>query len=570
MRLRGLKNTVILLFFLLFINIFQLQIIKGAKYFKQSENNCIRLVSEEASRGIIYDCNQIALVKNELVFDLVVIPQEISAKNRNSLFLNLSKFVDISPQILEQTFNLNFDSSFSPVMLVAGLSREVAFAIEQEMPQLPGAFIKTRARRRYIYGEASAHVLGYVGKMRESEYLELKKYGYLINDLVGRSGLEKSYDHRLRGKPGGMQLEVNNAGRIIKVLSYKPPAPGGDLHTTIDIKLQLLIHELAGEKKGAVCVMDADSGEVLALYSAPSYDPNILVDKKRYLEIANILKKENAPLLNRNLRMYAPGSIFKIVTAYAGLAEKKIGLATTFECTGKLEIGKQSKKCWLERGHGILAIENAITTSCNVFFYKLGLRTGQQSLARYAREFGLGNYTKIDIPEGAVGIVPDAKWVKTKFNKKWYAGDTLNFAIGQGYLLISPLQALKMVALVANEGYEVWPHLAKTKQANVRSNKKILSTQILRIIQAGMRKVVRAAYGTGHRVDVDGMKIFAKTGTAQVAGRRAHAWFVGYTELEERTICFAIFLEHGGHGGQAAADIGKQIVLYLHKWRKNA
>jgi len=540
-----------------------MQIIKGNKYFKQSENNRIRLVPEEASRGIIYDRNQIALVKNELVFDLVATPQEIKAESRKSLFLNLSKLVDISPEILEQTFKLNFNSSFSPVMLVTELPREVAFSIEQEMSQLPGVFIQTRARRRYIYAEATAHLLGYVGKMQESEYPELKKYGYRINDVVGRSGLEKSYNHLLRGKPGGMQLEVDSGGKIIEVVSYKPPVQGSDLHTTIDIKLQQLIHKLADEKKAGVCVMDAGSGEILAFYSAPSYDPNILMDKKKYMEIAHILQGKSSPLLNRNLRSYAPGSIFKIVTAYAGLAEKKIGLETTFECLGEFQIGKQSKNCWLKRGHGVIAIENAITTSCNIFFYKLGLRIGEQSLAKYAKEFELGKNTGIDLPEETAGVVPDAKWAKAKFNKNWYAGDTLNFAIGQGYLLITPLQALKMVAMVANEGYDVLPHIVKTQPAGVYRNKKVLSTQILRIIQSGMLKVVRAAYGTGHRAHIDGVKIFAKTGTAQVAGRQPHAWFVGYTELKDRTICFAIFLEHGGHGGQDAADIGKQIVLYL-------
>lgn len=564
MRLPILRKTLYFLFSILFIDLFWMQVIKGPEYARQSENNRIRLISEEATRGIIYDRNGMPLVKNELAFDVVVLPQEISSKNKDALFLNLSKFLDVDSELLADTFNANFRTGFSSILLVSGVPRRTAFLIEQEMLQSSGIFIKTRAIRNYIYAEATAHILGYVGMMKEDEHPELKKYGYSIRGVIGRDGLEKSFDHILRGKPGGMQLEVDSQGNIIKVLSYRPPLRGKDIYTTIDIHLQKKIYQLVRNQKAAIAVMDANTGEILAMYSGPSYDPNVLVDRKKSEEIRKILMNKNAPLLNRNLNVYPPGSIFKIVTAYAGLAENIISTKEIFHCSGQFIIGNSIRNCWLKRGHGSVSLVDAIATSCNVFFWELGLKIGQSSLSTYAREFGLGKPTFVELPGERVGIVPNAQWKNSQLHQRWYGGDTVNFAIGQGYLQISPLQALKMVAFVANGGLEVSPHIVK-KDNTLAKRKQKFSAEILRIIKKGMYRVVNSRYGTGRRASMEGVRLYAKTGTAQILKGISHAWFVGFVELKKRKVCFVVFLEHGGHGGEQAADIAKQIILCLEK-----
>jgi len=561
MRLKVLKVTIFFFFFILFFDIFRMQILLGPKYEKQSENNRIRLVPEEATRGIIYDRNNIPLVENKLAFDVVAIPQEINKENEQDLFGKLSDFLGIDSQLLADAFVENFNSSFSPVMLASGVSRDTAFLIEQEMAQVPGAFVKTRAVRNYIYGEAASHLTGYVGKMRENEYPKLKKYGYQIKDVIGRSGLEESCDQELRGKPGGMQLEVNSEGKIIKVISYRPPMAGEDIFTTIDLKLQQLLTTLLKGEKGAVCVMDARTGEMLALCSAPAYDANILIDKKKFRKISKIFKDPDAPLLNRALNTYAPGSIFKIVTAYAAMDKGHVSPEDTFECRGEYTIGNSTRHCWLRRGHGFVNLRQAIATSCNVFFWHIGYKTGEKNISAAAREFGLGRITGIDLPGEQPGAVPDSHWKKQVLHKKWYGGDTINFAIGQGYLLVSPIQAVKLVAMVANGGKEVTPHIVKRR---LHPGKKVLDEHILEAIRGGMYDVVNDISGTGRKAFVSGVKIYGKTGTAQVSGQRAHAWFVAYFQLKGRLVSFAVFLEHGGHGGEGPAEIAREIVLYFN------
>lgn len=244
MRLQILKYVLVFLFIILFGAIFWMQVIDGPDYFQQSENNRVRLVPEDATRGIIYTRDNEPLVANKLAFDVVAVPQEIKSEDKDMLFAKLSKFLNIKADILAEAFERNFVSSFSPVMLAEDIPKETAFLIEQEISQLHGVFVKTSSIRHYLQGAACAHLVGYVGKMRENEYPELKKYGYQVSDLIGRSGLEKEYDQVLRGKPGGMQLEVDSGGSIVKVMSYRPPVRGSDLYTTIDLSLQKLVAEL--------------------------------------------------------------------------------------------------------------------------------------------------------------------------------------------------------------------------------------------------------------------------------------------------------------------------------------
>ncbi|MFH1094143.1 MAG: penicillin-binding protein 2 [Candidatus Omnitrophota bacterium] len=561
MRILILRNVIVFIFLILFADVFWMQLINGPGYEKRSKNNRIRLVPEDASRGIIYDRNKIPLVENNLAFDVVAIPLEMDRENKEVLFSRLGKFLDIDAEVLADTFITNFDFSFSPVMLASNVPRQTAFLIEQDMTSLKGIFIKTSARRQYVYKEAAAHIVGYIGKMRESEYPELAKYGYRILDVIGRSGLEKSFDKILRGKPGGMQLEVNSRGSIINILSYRPPAQGDDVYTTIDINLQQLIHKEFNGEKGAACVMDCENGEILALYSGPSFDPNVLIDKKEVNAIGRILKDPDSPLFNRALNVYAPGSIFKIVTAYAALKNGSISSESNFECKGEFELGNSTRNCWLKTGHGWVNLRKAIAASCNVFFWQAGLIIGEKKISSTAKEFGLGKIIGIELPGERSGIVPSLKWKRAELHEKWYGGDTANFAIGQGYLLISPLQALKIAGIIASDGLEVTPHIIK--QSLKQNQKRIADYPYIKLIQEGMFDVVNSGSGTGHNAFIPGVKTFAKTGTAQVGGSDPHAWFMGYSLVEKRNICFVVFLEHGGHGGELPAQIASSIIAYF-------
>ncbi len=565
MRLKILRGVITFFFAVLIGDLFWMQIINGPQYVQQSKNNRIRLVPEEASRGIIYDRNGEPLVANRIVFDVVAIAQEIKKENEKKIFSKLGSYLGLTPDALEQTFHHNFVSSFSPIMLASDVPRLTAFLVEQGMMGLPGIFVKTRAKRDYLYGPAMAHIIGYVGRMRDDEYPRLKKYGYRMKDVIGRSGLEKTFDHQLRGESGGMQLEVDSKGRIVKVLSFRPPEPGKPLYTTIDIKLQELIRRKVNGNKAGVCVMDASNGQILAMYSSPSFDPNIMIDRKKVEEITRILRDPKSPLLNRNLNAYAPGSIFKIVTSYAALKEKIITPQTTFDCEGSFRLGNSLRSCWLKSGHGIIDVVQALEGSCDVFFWKVGLKTGDKVIAHYAHLFGLGQLTHVELPAERKGVVPDARWKKRVLKLPWYGGDTLNFCIGQGYLLVTPVQALRMVGMVANGGYEIWPHLVKGDTADW-PKKKVLSSAILDVIKKGMHLVVSGPTGTAPAARIRGVPIYAKTGTAQVAGHTAHGWFVGFADLKSgRRICFAAFFENGGHGGGAPAETAKAVIKYLNK-----
>ncbi|MCM8813935.1 MAG: penicillin-binding protein 2 [Candidatus Omnitrophica bacterium] len=561
MRLGAVRAAVIGLFVILYAAVLRLQVIQGSVYFRQSEQNRIRLVEEDACRGIIYDRNGIALVENRLVFDVVALPREITPAAEEAVFAALGRITGTDPVLLRDTYNHNIHYGVNSVLLMENVPREVAFRIEQAAV-MPGIYVRTGGVRHYPFGTAAAHLVGYVGRIPQQDLAGLKQYGYRTQDIVGKAGLEKTQDLLLRGKPGGMQLEVDSKGKMLRVLSYRAPERGGDLQVTVDAGLQQFIAGLLKDERGAAVVMDAADGALFALCSMPSFEPDAFVDSRRRSEIAAYLQDAASPLLDRSLRTYPPGSVFKIVTGYAGLAEHLVTEQTTFDCAGSLTVGSYTKRCWLESGHGRTNLAQALTGSCNVYFYHLGLKLGDQIIARYARKFGFGAVTGVELPNEFAGVVPDAAWKLQKIGKKWFPGDSLNTAIGQGYLEVTPLQAARMTATIANGGYEVTPHLVKKKISAAKS-KKILDSGIVAVIRAGMRGAVAAPNGTAHKAAVGDTAVFGKTGTAQFGKKKPHAWFAGFAAIADRNVCCLVFLEHSGHGGDRPAEIAREIIRYL-------
>ncbi len=553
MRVKQLERFVSALFVLLILGLVYLQILKGEEYRKQSEENVIRLIPIPAPRGEIVDRNGAILADYRLVFEVTVIPQE--TKNLASLVRTLSEILTIDSETLLRNYSRNFSTPFMPVVILEDIEKEKALMLA-ERRDLPGVGIRVTPRRHYPHGPATVHLLGVLGEISPSELRRLRPYGYGLKDLLGRGGIEEAFDNYLRGEEGGTQLKVDHRGHRVATLGHRPPRKGTDLALTIDVRLQNHIHSLLEGKRGAVCVMDPKTGEVLALVSSPSFDPN--------QDFSELLEAEGNPFLNRVLQgRYPPGSTFKIVVAASALEENQIRSGSTFHCPGYFRLGNESFQCWLERGHGEENVTTGLKHSCNVFFYRTGLSAGAEKIARTARLFGFGEKSGIALPHETGGFVPTPLWKRLTQGEGWYDGDTVNFSIGQGFLSVTPLQLLRMASVIAAEGKLVEPQVVKRIGPHPSKGSKTkvlpLSPKTLSLIREGMVEVVGAPDGTGRLAAVPGLEIAGKTGTAQVRGKEPHAWFVGFSPARNPAMSLVVLVEHGGMGGVAASQIAASI-----------
>ncbi len=566
MRVKVLAALIFTLFLFLIAGLFYLQIIKGSFYQNLSAKNRIRLIPIESPRGRIFDRNGTLLVDNRISFDLSVIPLEL--KDRKTLFHSLANTLGIKREALERSYKNNYLTPFKPVTIAADIDRRDAIMLEEERLDLPGAIIETSPRRRYLYKNSLSHVLGYLGRINQQELTKLKDYGYSRTDLIGKAGIERFYDNYLRGRHGGMQLEVNNRGYQVGILGIREPSKAKDLHLTIDIKLQNFIEEIFKDARAAACVMDVSSGEILSLVSTPSFDPNGFVEFGNDKELRSLLTRDDYPMLNRVLHCtYPPGSVFKIITAQVALEKEKITPETEFSCAGSYSLGRKTFKCWKKAGHGTQSIREAIKNSCNVFFYQTGRLLNADDIANFAARYGFGEPTGVDVENEASGLVPNKMWKLLKRKEPWYKGETLNYAIGQGYLLVTPMQIVRMTAAVANGGSLVAPYIVKriadvhmhqTKASSVKISKETLS-----IVNDGLIKVVNDPRGTGRYAAVEGLMVAGKTGTAETSQEKTHAWFTGFAPAKDPKVALVVFLEYGGKGGLGASKTAGRIFSLL-------
>ncbi|MFH1753384.1 MAG: penicillin-binding protein 2 [Candidatus Omnitrophota bacterium] len=565
MRIKILGVLIYIPFFLLAVGLFYLQIINGANYERLATRNRIRLVPIESPRGRIFDRNGVLLVNNRISFDVSIITQEL--KNKDEVLEKLAMRLNQPKESLEEALKKNFITPFQPVKIAFDIGKIKAITIEEERLDLPGVIIETSPYRHYIYKETGSHIFGYLGLINSRELEKLKSYGYTTNDYVGRSGVEKYYDSYLKGTDGGMQIEVDNRGHQVGILGIREPIKGKDLYLSIDIRLQEFIENVFKGARGVACVMDPRSGEILSLVSTPAFDPNIFLAEGSSRRISSLFASEDYPLLNRAIQCgYPPGSVFKIVTSSAGL-EKNISPERTLYCSGLYFLGGNIFRCWKEKGHGALAVRDALKHSCNVFFYQLGRMVGAEEIANYAVKYGFSHPTGIDLPGEYSGLVPNRMWKLLNKRESWYEGETLNYAIGQGYLLVTPMQIVRMVSSVANGGYLVRPFLVKkiedvdisqTKRSSVN-----ISKETLDIVKEGLVKVVNDPDGTGRRAYVEGAKVAGKTGTAQTSQPKTHAWFSGFAPADEAKVVLVVFLEYGGKGGLGASQTAREIFVEL-------
>ncbi|MCU0666775.1 MAG: penicillin-binding protein 2 [Candidatus Omnitrophica bacterium] len=550
-------------FVVLGFGVFNLAIIQGAKFSLLSQKNCIRVLPQEGARGRILDRNGNPIADNYLAFDVMV-----SGQNKDELERALRKIAFVleqDEQKLRKRFRSRYISESLPVVLDTISDNKKLIALEQAKFDSPGIIIQPHPLRYYPYGNLACHVLGYLSQIDQWRLYKLSDYGYKPADIVGFGGAEEKYDYILRQGDGAISAEVDHVGKLVRVIGYKPAVNGGDVGLTLDIKIQQIVQQAMQNQKGAVIIMQPDTGEILALASFPDFDPGIFI--KGSSSIEEVLNDKHSPFLNRAISAsYAPGSIFKLIVAVAGLEKKKINLGTSFICPGFLTIGRRQFKCW--DTHNRQDLIQAIAGSCDVFFYHTGLALGPQLITDYSLRFGLAKTTGIDLPYEVSGFVPSVAWKKSSRDQKWYDGDTANFSIGQGDLLTTPIQILRVTACFANGGFLVVPHVTKYAagyNAGGHSGKKIkvISKQeIVNYISDGMRKAVSDPAGTASILADLPVKVSGKTGSAQVTGSFAHGWFAGFFPSDRPKFAVCVFLENG-KAGYYACLIAKEIITRM-------
>ncbi|MBL7070673.1 MAG: penicillin-binding protein 2 [Candidatus Omnitrophica bacterium] len=560
------KIMIVFFFIALVICLFYIQCLQSYHYSELSKRNRIRLLPLIAPRGNIYDRNGKLLAGNRLAFDCAVIPQEFNVDDKG--LSRLSGLLELSEADLKKKLKEDFVAPFIPLIIKKDIGKETAISISERSVDFPGLIIQTYPTRHYPNSNVAGHIAGYVGKISEEELDVLREYGYKPMDLVGRGGIEFYYDDYLKGESGGMQIEVDAKGRELRVLGIREPSKGRDITTTIDIELEAFIDSLLEEHNGAVVVMDAEDGEVIGLVSKPDFNPNIFVSSSGYRKVTDLLGRSDYPLVNRAISgTYPPGSVFKIVTASAALDSGSIKHDEQLDCKGSYALGYRTFSCWKKSGHKLQTMAEGIKNSCNVFFYKAGRKTGVDKIEHFAALYGFGSKSGIDLPYESEGIVPGRSWKKREKMEKWYEGDTVNYAIGQGYLLVTPIQIARMINALALEGQMISPFIVKKiGDIDVSGSHKSwlnISGGTFNVIKEGTRRAVEDDQGTAKHAGVPGIEIAGKTGTAQAGPAGTHAWFAGYSPAGRPKISLVVFLEYGGSGGDKPCKIAAKIFKKL-------
>jgi penicillin-binding protein 2 len=562
MRERIFALILILCLIFLTVGLFYTQIISHEKYRIMSEENRLKVVPMMAPRGSILDRNGKPLVKDVLSFNAAIIYSQI--KNKEALVKFLSSILGESEGKIWERVEKGRSRPYSLTVVAEDIGIEKATYLEELETNYPGFILDVSTRRRYLYGKTASNILGYLGLINRAEFERLKQYGYRINDVVGRDGVEKNYDQYLRGTHGGKQIEVDSVGREMTTMGYKEPLPGKNVYLAIDLELQKYCDSLLEGKRGAILAMDPSSGEILAMSSAPGYDPEIFISRKKPGSVKAVLEDKDYPLLNRAISgAYPPGSIFKVVVATGALETGKAVPGTEFSCSGEFYLGRQKFRCWRKGGHSIQVLTEAIKNSCNVYFYRLGLVLGVDSMAKFAGKFGFGAQTGIDLPGESEGVLPSRKWKRKHLNEQWFRGETVNYAIGQGYLLCTPLQVAQMMSAFANKGSLVKPYLVKkvgeVDTASFVETKLDVSPESMETVRQGLWKVVNDPRGTGMKARLEDVAVAGKTGTAQTAKKKTHGWFAGFAPFDDPKLTVVVFDEYGGKGGYYAAGTAGKV-----------
>ncbi|MBR1673027.1 MAG: penicillin-binding protein 2, partial [Fretibacterium sp.] len=539
------------------------QIYQGDKSVRLAYNNRLRLIRFSAPRGEVFDRNGVPLAVNETTFCIMGYPLDLDTPAKLERFSGVltRHGIPITVPSLEKIIKQQRLTPYRVMRLVPNLTMPQMADLVAD-PDFPRELFPMPVwRRTYPAGAMAANVLGYVGEISEEELrASTEEDSYLGGDLIGKSGIERAYEARLRGAAGEEALEVDARGRRVRTLDSRPAAKGEDLRLTLDTGVQRLAVELLKDYKGALVAMDVRTGAVLALASSPTYDNNPLAWGVSGREWNSIVNDPDRPMLDRGIAgIYPPASTFKAFMSVAALEEGAITEGTTFHCGGALKVGSRSFRCWKHSGHGSLNVLSALQHSCDVYFYQVGLKIGIERLIKWGRRFRLGEPTGIDLPGESAGNIAGPEWKQRRFKSGWVRGDTVNYSIGQGYLLMTPLQIARVYAAIANGGKLVRPHLCALNYEEPEDLG--LAPERLALVQRGLDYVV--SRGTGARAGKFGVTVAGKTGTAQNAHGDDHALFAGYAPAEAPQVVAVAVIEAGKHGSSVAAPIVGEVLAYI-------
>ncbi len=560
-----------------------LQIVRGDDYERFSRTNRVRLLKLPAPRGRLLDRRGREIVGNRQSYDLYAVPDTVV--DPQGLAMELGAITGIDPSLLQMRLERGMRRRrFSPVLLASDVSRDqLALVVSRGSSSLRGVEVRVNYVRSYPYGSLAAHLLGYVGRASQSDLRSNPRLD--VDDVVGKAGIERMFERYLRGRDGFEQVAIDALGRRVRDTLFARDLvrvegrPGADVVLTLDMELERAARRALADRRGAVVVMDVRTGEVLAMVSNPSYDPGLFaagMDPRTWYSLSS---DRSFPLLNRSTQgIYPPGSVFKIVTALAALEEGVISPETVFYCPGYYTVAGHRYGCWRSGGHGLTDLHKALVESCDVYFYNVIERLGIDRLAPYMRLFGFGVPTGIGLAE-ARGVAPDRRWKLRVVGSPWYFGDSVTTAIGQGYVVATPLQVAVMTAAVANGGNVMRPIIVKQvvdrggvvveRFRPVVRQRLPFSPEHLDVVRRALEGVVNEPNGTGRLARLDGVVVAGKTGTAQVVsmdaaasgrGRRDHAWFAAYAPADDPEVAVVVLVEHGGGGGSVAAPVAREVL----------
>jgi penicillin-binding protein 2 len=573
----------------LFSRLFYLQVIAHEHFTTLSEDNRVKLQAIAPNRGLIYDRNGILLANNLPSFRLEITAEQV--KDMSATLAELGKIIDIRESDRTRFEKLlHRKPRFEAVPLRFHLSDEEVGRFSVNRHRFPGVDIQAGLARYYPLGKLAVHALGYVGRIDENALKDLDTSNYNGTTHIGKTGIEKSYEDILHGKVGVQQVEITAQGRVLRVLQSTPPVSGRNLYLTLDSRLQDAAEKAFGDYTGTAIALDPRNGDVLAMVSMPTYDPNPFVNGIEYADYKALRDDPKQPLFNRALRgQYPPGSTVKPFMGLAGLETGVTTAKSTTYCPGFFMLPGNTRKYrdWKHTGHGTVNLVSAITQSCDVYFYDLALSMGINRIHDYLEHFGFGQPSNIDIQGELGGLLPSPEWKRARRHQPWFPGETLITGIGQGFFLATPLQLAKATATLANRGLRIRPSIVRAEQEAGSNALLPHSLQIEETITVkdpanwdtvigAMIDVVHSARGTAHHIGTDSpYKIAGKTGTAQVYGLkqdekytanlideklRDHALFIAFAPADDPKIAVAVVVEHGGHGSSVAAPIARRIM----------
>ena len=536
-----------------------LQLAEGKKSRELAENNRVRIQPKPPVRGNLFDRKGRVLASTRLSHSAFLWPRVQKLDQWSQIRDRLSQILEIPEAEIQERVEQAGYNSPSLIRIARSLTPAQIIGLAEYKTELPGVEVDVETVRYYPYGEIGAHVLGYTGELNQEDLAKRQSQGYRLGDVVGKMGVEASFEQQLRGEWGGLLLEVDGAGRVMKLLGQKEAKAGQDVTLTLDLDLQKAAQQALGDRRGAIVALDPNDGAVLAMVSNPSFDPNIFSSQFTDATWKDLQGKDK-PFINRALRGFPPASTFKVVTATAGMESGKYPPNTVLGTYAFINVGGTRFHDWNRAGFGPLGYVGALAWSSNTFFGQVGRGVGGTTLIEWAHRYGFGEKTGIELPEETPGLIADDAWKQKQFDWGWTEGDTVNMSIGQGFTLSTPLQLVRMFAVPANGGYRVIPHLEKSEAFKAKRESLHLKPETVQTLRQGLREVV--AGGTGGALRVPNLPPTAgKSGTAEAPPGKAHAWFGAFAPFDKPEIVVVAFAEHsGGGGGSVAAPMVRQVL----------